>query len=228
MQQLSAGSHGLLTARQVQQLLHIDRSTVYRMASDGRLPAIRVGKQLRFPADRLGGLLGTREPREDVDPATAEAVIEVAADLLGVTMVVTDMAGRPVTAIANPSPCFVANARGEALAACLAEWRAMADDPDLAPRFVMAEPGFQCARAFIRSGSTLIGMVLAGGVSAGGVSAEGGSEADASQFHRLDDQQRQRVLRALPRVAAALGSQFPTSTSNESVALGTLPSKESA
>lgn len=223
MQQLAAGSRNLLTARQVQQLLHIDRSTVYRMASDGRLPAIRVGKQLRFPADRLGGLLGTQAPRDGIDAATAEAVIELAADLLGVTMVVTDMAGRPVTAIANPSPWFVANAGGEALDSCLAEWRAMADDPDLAPRFVMAEPGFQCARAFIRSGSTLIGMVLAGGVSAGG-------EADAAgapQFHHLDERQRQRVLRALPRVAAALGSRYAAAAGNESAALGTLPLEES-
>ena len=222
MQQLVAESQGLLTARQVQQLLHIDRSTVYRMASDGRLPCIRVGKQLRFPADRLGGLLGTEAPREGIDQATAEAVIEVAADLLGVTMVVTDMAGRPVTAIANPSPWFVANAGDEALSACLAEWRAMADDPDLAPRFVAAEPGFVCARTFIRSGSTLIGMVLAGGVSAAGE-----ADAGSQQFHHLDDRQRRRVLRALPRVAAALGPRSAGSASNGSAALGTLPLEES-
>ena len=46
-------SQELLTARQVQQLLRVDKSTVYRMASDGRLPAIKVGKQWRFPADEI-------------------------------------------------------------------------------------------------------------------------------------------------------------------------------
>jgi excisionase family DNA binding protein len=220
MQQLLPGSHGLLTARQVQQLLHIDRSTVYRMAGDGRLPSIRVGKQLRFPADGLSGLLGSGAAREDLDPATAEAVIEVAADLLGVTMVVTDMAGRPLTAIANPSPWFVDNADGEELDACLAEWRAMADDPDLKPRFVTAEPGFECARAFIRSGSTLIGMVLAGGVSASDAEEPNG-------FHQLDCAQRRAVLRALPRVAAAVCPRHPRSPSDQPEGMGTLPLEES-
>jgi excisionase family DNA binding protein len=200
MQQVSLGSRGLLTARQVQQMLHIDRSTVHRMASDGRLPSIRVGRQLRFPADQLGGLFEAAEAAEtaaDVDPAVAEAVIEVAAELLGVTMVVTDMAGHPLTAIVNPSPWFTANAHDEALGACLREWRAMADDPDLTPRFVMSDPGFECARAFIRSGSALIGMVLAGGIAAP-------ESVGSSDFHHIDTSQRQTVLRALPRIAAAI------------------------
>ena len=40
---VSADSPALLNARQVQEILHVDRSTVYRMAESGRLPAIRVG-----------------------------------------------------------------------------------------------------------------------------------------------------------------------------------------
>ena len=47
----------LLTARQVQDVLHIDRSTVYRMAEDGRIPAIKVGKQWRFPSDEILALV---------------------------------------------------------------------------------------------------------------------------------------------------------------------------
>jgi len=47
---------GLLTADEVQQLLDIDRSTIYRMAGDGRLPAVKIGRQWRFPADRIAAL----------------------------------------------------------------------------------------------------------------------------------------------------------------------------
>ena len=219
MQQLSLGSRGLLTARQVQQLLHIDRSTVYRMASDGRLPAIRVGRQLRFPADQLSGLIDAEPLAEHIDEVVAESVVEVAADLLGVTMVVTDMNGHPITPIANPSPWFLANSHQETLGACLREWRAMADDPDLTPRFVVAEPGFECARAFIRSGSTLIGMVLAGGISTR--DAEG-----AGEFHHLDPVQRLEVLRALPRVAAAIAPRVSPPPRNRSGGHGTLPLEE--
>jgi len=38
----------LLTTYEVQTLLHVDRTTIYRMVESGRLPAIRVGKQWRF------------------------------------------------------------------------------------------------------------------------------------------------------------------------------------
>jgi excisionase family DNA binding protein len=35
----------MLTAQQVQDLLDVDASTIYRMAGDGRLPAVRIGRQ---------------------------------------------------------------------------------------------------------------------------------------------------------------------------------------
>jgi len=38
----------LLTTRQVQDILQIDRTTIYRLVDGGQLPAIRVGKQWRF------------------------------------------------------------------------------------------------------------------------------------------------------------------------------------
>ncbi len=42
----------LLTTRQVQEMLHLDRTTIYRFVENGQLPAARVGKQWRFaPAD---------------------------------------------------------------------------------------------------------------------------------------------------------------------------------
>ena len=49
MQTSQGPTRPLLTALEVQELLHIDRSTVYRMAEDGRLPAIRVGSLLALP-----------------------------------------------------------------------------------------------------------------------------------------------------------------------------------
>src|SRR5512136_748775 len=43
----------MLTAKEMQDLLQVDRSTIYRMAEAGRLPAIKVGKQWRFPGDQV-------------------------------------------------------------------------------------------------------------------------------------------------------------------------------
>ena len=96
----------------------------------------------------------------------------------------------------------------------------MADDPDLTPRFVMSEPGFECARAFIRSGSTLIGMVLAGGIAAP-------HAMGSPDFHWIDASQRQAVLQALPRIAAAIAPRVSPVTRQPSHGQGRLALEES-
>lgn len=200
----------LLTAREVQDRLQVDATTIYRMAADGRLPAVKVGRQWRFPASGVDDLLAgahtrsgtsvgepTPERAAALDEASVEAVLDVSAPMLGVMMVVTDMEGNPISRVANPCPWFVEHADDpETLEACTAEWRAMADDLDFSPHFQYGEVGFECARVFIRSGSELIGQVLAGGIAAIGDDTEG--------LYHLDADQRQTVLDALPRVSAAL------------------------
>ena len=47
-----------LTAGDVTQLLRIDKSTVYRMAEDGRLPGFKVGRQWRFKPEDVEAALG--------------------------------------------------------------------------------------------------------------------------------------------------------------------------
>ncbi len=210
----------------MQNMLHVDRSTVYRMAEDGRLPAIKVGRQWRFPAIQIEALLnGTleaslsdearearpageglrngRAPRSGDSsvtrptPEVAASVSQVAAELLGVMMVVTDMDGMPLIDVSNPCPWFAERLDDpHLLDSCTSEWQQLADDPHFAPQFHTGELGFQCARAFIRSGSELVGMVLAGGIA-----QEGDGNPD---LYHLDGEQRRRVLEALPRVAAAL------------------------
>lgn len=49
----------LLTTRQVQALLHVDRTTIYRMVENGELPALRVGKQWRFAREQVDAWLQT-------------------------------------------------------------------------------------------------------------------------------------------------------------------------
>jgi excisionase family DNA binding protein len=209
MQVMREPATALLTAVQVGDLLGIDQSTVYRMAADGRLSAVKVGRQWRFPAgvvqDLLGGsregpLAAADRSRRDVpDVGAAAAATTVAAELLGVMMVVTDMQGRPLTPVANPCPRFALLADDrDAIQACATEWRALADELDLQPHFRPGALGFECARAHIRTGDRLVGMVLAGGLASDG-------DADPDLYH-LDAGARSAVLAALPRVAAALST----------------------
>lgn len=188
----------MLSARQVQDILHIDRSTVYRMAEDGRLPAIRVGKQWRFPADDIYRVISAQPPvlnTSPLDPSVASAIAELAGDLLGVMVVVTDMDGHPITPIANPCGWMMEHLGDPTvLNTCIAEWQDMADDHTFEPHFHTGQFGFECARAFVRSGRELVAMVLVGGITA---NHEPG-------FYNLDPQARAHVLSALPKVAAAL------------------------
>ncbi|MFN0283413.1 MAG: helix-turn-helix domain-containing protein [Kineosporiaceae bacterium] len=199
----------LLSARQVQSKLGVDRSTVYRMAEDGRLPAVKVGRQWRFPADLIDDVLRVdAAPRRGravaagsavaaPQPDVAASVAQIAADLLGVMMVVTDMDGQPITGVANPCPWFAERSDDpDLIDACVAEWQQLADDTDFEPRFAEGALGFECARAFVRSGTSLVAMVLVGGIAAPGSRTAG--------LYHLDDDGRRRVLTALPRVAAAL------------------------
>ncbi len=184
----------LLTARHVQEILGVDKSTVYRMASDGRLPAVKVGRQWRFPADRIEDII-TAPPK--ASSQELQTVIDLAAVALGVMMVVTDMEGNPLSTVSNPPPWLEARAdQPEVIAACIDEWRDMAADPDLQPIFLTGRFGFQCARAFLRSGNELIGTVLTGGISPAGT--------EPNDLHLLNEEARHRVLTTLPKVAATI------------------------
>lgn len=172
----------LLTTKQVQELFQVDRSTIYRMAEDGRLPAVKVGRQWRFPSDHVESLLGQPEPSVStptteamaersaalervLPPDAAQAVADLAADLFGVMAVVTDMSGRALTTVSNP--CGYFNAVFNTLYTpdrCSEGWRRLGEEIDLEPHFVPSHLGFLCARSFIRIGTTLVGMVIVGGV----------------------------------------------------------------
>lgn len=172
----------LLTTKQVQEIFRVDRSTIYRMAEDGRLPAVKVGRQWRFPSEHLEALLGQSSEEGVVVTATADssdpvslssvlpgdsaqAVADLAADLFGVMAVVTDMQGQALTNVANPCGYFTAVFNGIYTAdRCSAGWRRLGEEIDLEPRFLPSHLGFLCARSFIRVGTSLAGMVIVGGV----------------------------------------------------------------
>jgi excisionase family DNA binding protein len=178
--------NSLLTARDVQQLLQVDRSTVYRMAEDGRLPAVKVGKQWRFPADRLQQWLGPEVGmllETAVSPETADAarfiegsqlasmlplecvqmIQDSHAGLLGVMLVITDIEGNPVTEPSNPCGLFAAASRQpNVVRRCVSSWRELGQALNIEPVFRRSHLGLLCARGLIRVGRELPGMVVAG------------------------------------------------------------------
>ena len=247
----------LLTAKDLQELIHVDKSTIYRMAEDGRLPGIKVGRQWRFPSDRISEMLGTEARTgsgrahlsELLVPEAAQAIADLVGDLFGVMAVLTDMEGRPLTDVANPCGFFdTIQHQPGAVELCSAGWRKLSDG-GLEPRFVPSHLGFLCARTFIRVGSELAGMLIVGGVTPqhwppppvdlAPVAAELGVPVDllvahADETYFIDENHQRWVLGLLPRLSdlisqlAAARSQLLEKLDAIAVLAGPAPQKGSA
>lgn len=177
----------MLTARDLQALLQVDRSTIYRMAEAGQLPGIKVGKQWRFSTERVDSWLKARAVmREPSVPVAAAAVgtmgtdghlrnllpidcvqliQDVFAELAGVMLVVTDLEGNPVTQVSQPCGLFCAVSEvPDAVRACIQSWQVLGSSLELEPRLVPGSLGLLCARGLVRIGTELKGMVVMGGI----------------------------------------------------------------
>lgn len=180
-----------LTARELQEILHVDRTTIYRMADAGRLPAVKVGTQWRFPrrqmeewlSAQMGGqvpalfngaphrntvahsLPPAAPPAETLPLESIQLIQDTFADALGIMIVVTNLEGRPLTRSSNPCGLLrVVEAQEDAYMRCLQWWAEMARRPAMQPAFIRSPMELLCARAFFRVGSELRGMVIFGGV----------------------------------------------------------------
>ena len=211
-----------LTARDVQELIRVDRSTIYRMAESGRLPAIKIGRQWRFPSDAIHEWLGSTPPDggDTLPRSGAQDVADLFAELYGVMVIVTDIAGNPLTNVSNPCGYFTAvSGEASALERCVTEWKALGDQYDFEPRLRPSHLGFLCTRAFIRVGNELAGMVISGGIAPDDwppSAAEIETIAVESQIpvttvensiddvHRLDPSEQERLLTGIPILAKHL------------------------
>ena len=221
-----------LTTRDLQDLIRVDKSTIYRMAEDGRIPAVKIGRQWRFPADKVEAWLhGEAAESTPVDietligsisPTVAGAAIDLVAEALGVMAVLTNMDGAPVTAVANPCGLFAAVAdRPGVWDRCTESWQRYGTAPELVPRFHPSNFGFLCARAFVRHGSQLLGMVIAGGIARddwppdeaeiASIAASFGVDGElianhVDEVYRIDRVGRDHIVAVLARVGVLISN----------------------
>ena len=98
----------LLTARQVQDLLKVNRITIYRMLQDGRLKGVKIGQQWRFPSQEVDRLLGMGSIQAQAAELEAnlnfpthcvQTIQELFSEVGQVSAVVIDRQGKPLTEI---------------------------------------------------------------------------------------------------------------------------------
>jgi excisionase family DNA binding protein len=138
----------LMTTRQLQELLHVDRITIYRMLEDGRLPGFKVGGQWRFPRREvenwLRGQRGKAAPQAvaPLEPASPlkpdgpiatpcmEAIQDILAEACDSGAVMVSASGTPLTAISRPSAfCALILSTAEGRLRCESSWRSVAAAP---------------------------------------------------------------------------------------------------
>jgi len=135
----------LLTVKQLQALLQVDRVTIYRMLNDGRLPGFKVGGQWRFSQEAIDAWLSSQQPepelhQPDVPPPTTEQVIPLACiqpvqDIFAyaaeVGVLITDLTGNPLTQLSNSTDfCRLILSTPQGRAQCQSSWRRLAADPN--------------------------------------------------------------------------------------------------
>lgn len=170
----------LLTTKELQAILNVDRTTIYRMAESGRVPALKVGGQWRFPRQQIEGWLRQRvaAPAAQALPAVPDVravdilplecvqlIQDSFADALGAMIVATDLDGQAITRASNPCGLYSAAESSPAgRQRCLELWAKIGNDPAIAPRFVESHLGLLCARGLIRIGHELKAMLVVGGI----------------------------------------------------------------
>ncbi len=170
----------LLTTKQLQDLLKVDRITIYRMLGDGRLTGFKVGGQWRFSRKQieswLQGQQGGHPPVDEpqLPPAQplplpcVEAIQAVYAEALEVAAVTTDLDGLPLTQVSGCCTfCSLILSTDEGRRRCAASWRLENGTPAAAQSQPGGEPpalrrchaGLLCATAPIHVGGQWLANV---------------------------------------------------------------------
>jgi excisionase family DNA binding protein len=163
----------LLTTKQLQELLKIDRVTVYRMLNDGRLKGVKIGNQWRFPQNEIDRLMGeTREPAEpeisteelsDFPTDCAQRVQDIFAGIIGIGAITVTVRGEALTEPTYSNPfCKLMLSSPSGRQACQASWRKIALRTTGEPPFQVCHAGLCYQRSVINLVNQPVAWFIAG------------------------------------------------------------------
>lgn len=158
----------LLTTRQLQDLLHVDRITVYRMLKDGRLPGFKVGGQWRFSRQEIEKWLQEQRANLEVtewaaasgEPPISSHVLPLScvqpiqalcAEALDIAAVTTEPDGTPLTTVSNSCAfCNLILATKKGQQRCSASWLPPDGNYQLPPLIRTCHAGLLCVSVPVR------------------------------------------------------------------------------
>lgn len=164
----------LYTVRQVQDILKVDRITIYRMLQDGRLKGIKIGQQWRFSQDEVERLLGKVDTGISNSPQmtladssfpthcvqTIQNLFSEISNLPGLTV---DLNGELLTEISKPSSMMIqmlGNIQGREK--CRDTWKQIVIESATRNGVMQTEEGFYFAAAPVYDMDAHIGAFVSG------------------------------------------------------------------
>jgi excisionase family DNA binding protein len=162
-----------LTSRQVQNILQVDRITVYRMLQDGRLKGVKIGQQWRFPQSEVDRLIhvrqGAPEPAAALPPDPnfpthcVQTIQDLFAEVGQASAMVVDVQGRLLTEVSRPArycQMLLGTPSGQQVAQ--AAWRDFVAESARGSRYFSCPFGLQYIGAPIFDRAAQVGLFLTG------------------------------------------------------------------
>ncbi len=201
----------LLTTKQVQELLKVDRITVYRMLNDGRLKGIKIGKEWRFHRREIEQMLGkpeiassetaSEEVLTEFPAGCVEKVEDLLGGILGIGVTTVTLRGEPLNEIVNPNPfcqCILSSLSGRQ--SCQAAWGQPAEGDGNKPSFHVCHAGLSFLRHPIALDGRIVAWVIAGQFRTAPSNAR---QVDAridelAERHKIQRRPLEEAMRAVP------------------------------
>lgn len=163
----------LMTTRELQDLLRVDRTTIYSMLNDGRLPGFKVGGQWRFLRREIESWMREQREEESKTPVRPspdalplgciQSIQSIFSEAMDVGSIITRLDGQPLTEISNSCAfCDLVLSTPEGSRRCAESWRMLAGQTERRPRLHQCHAGLLYARDRIEVEEEFVAMVFAG------------------------------------------------------------------
>lgn len=164
----------LITVRELQEFLQVDRTTVYHLLKVGRLPGFKVGGQWRFSRrdidvwleEQKVGQAMSSSPSPDVLPLYyIQSIQDVFAEAMDVGSIVTRLNGEALTRISNSCGfCNLILSTPQGFQRCVDSWRNLAAKSGQKPKLYECHAGLSYSHARIEVEKQFVAMAFAGQV----------------------------------------------------------------
>ncbi len=163
----------LMTTRELQEFLRLDRTTIYNLLSEGKLPGFKVGGQWRFSRQEIEAWLREQRGEHRAAPVRpspevlslecVQSIQAIFAEAIDVGSIVTRLDGEPLTRISNSCAfCNLILSTPEGFQRCVGSWRALANQQERRPRLHRCHAGLLYARSRIEVEDEFVAMAFAG------------------------------------------------------------------